>query len=97
MRVAANKVNLESFALDQTAISGKVGDTVVVNITSRTPNNATDSKVNIGVEDTSVATVATNGDAYTFTLVKEGTTKAHWLADDGNGAKQDLNITVTAA
>ena len=47
------------------------------------------------MEDTSIASVVQDGTKYTFSLLKAGTTNAHWVAD-GGGAKKDLVITVTA-
>ena len=92
-----SKVNLTDFTLDKTSINGKVGDTVVVNKTAVTPQNATDGKVNATVTDSTVATASTSGNAYSFVLKKEGTTSAKFLANDGSGVNKTLTITVTAA
>lgn len=95
--VAAPDVKLTSFSLDKTSISGKVGDTVTVNLINFVPSNATNKSVTSAVEDSTVAPFTNSGNAYTFTLAKEGTTAAHWVAKDGSGAKADISITVTAA
>lgn len=90
-------VQISSFKLDNYAISGKAGDTVVVNVTDVLPANATSTDINIGVEDTSVATVTKSGLQFTFKLLKNGSaTKAHWVAADGGGAKADATIAVAA-
>lgn len=97
MRAVANKVNLTDFTLDKTTITGKVGDTVVVNKTSVTPQNATNSTVNVTVNDTTVATPSTAGNQYSFVLKKAGSTSARFVADDGSGVSKTVAITVTAA
>ena len=89
-------VKMTSFDLNQTEISGKVGDTVTVKLSNETPSNATDKTVNVGITDSSIATPSADGDTYSFKLLKAGTTQAHWVSADG-GAKADLNVTVTEA
>lgn len=89
---------VSSFSLDKTAITGKAGDKVVVNITNILPADATSKDVNVSVDDTSIATVTKNGLEFTFTLLKSAsTTNAHWVAADGGGAEVDATITVDAA
>ena len=87
---------MTSFDLDQTEISGKVGDTVVVNLSNEVPSNATNKTVNVGITDNDISSVVVDGGAYSFKLLKAGTTQAHWVSAD-SGAKADLNINVTEA
>ena len=87
---------MTSFDLDQTEITGKVGDTVTVKLSNEVPSNATDKTVNVGITDSTIATPSADGSTYTFKLLKAGTTQAHWVSADG-GAKDDLNVTVTEA
>lgn len=89
---------MTSFDLDKTEIAGKVGDIVKVTLSNVTPANTTNKVVNVGTTDHNIATAVDNGDGtYNVTLVAEGSTAAHWVAADGNGAKKDLNVTVSAA
>lgn len=82
-----------NFDLDKTEISGNVGDNVVVNASNIVPENAGDKNIAIGVEDKTIASVVQDVNKYTFSLLKAGTTKAHWVANGGI-AKKDLVITV---
>lgn len=92
----AAAVLMTSFSLDKTEITGKAGDVVKVTLSNIQPANATNKVVNIGSSDTSTATAVDNGDGtYSITLVKDGTTAAHWVAADGGGAKADLPITIS--
>lgn len=92
----AAAVLMTSFSLDKTEITGKVGDTVTVTLSNELPSNATNKTVNVGVTDVTIAKPSANGANYTFTLLKEGTTQAHWVSADG-GAKADIGINVVAA
>lgn len=88
--------NLTSFGVDKPAITGKVGDTVVVTVNNILPAGATLKEFNVSVDDESVATVTNDGNKAKFTLLKSlGNTKAHWVAADGGGAKADATIAVS--
>ena len=100
MRVATNPepILLSSFRVDNTDISGNVGDAVTVKASYFTPADAADKSLSVGIEDSTVATLTDNKDnTYTLNLLKPGTTKVHWVAKDGGGAKADANVTVTEA
>ena len=87
---------LTSFRVDNTNISGEAGGTATANLSYFTPADATDKSVKVGIEDNTVATITDNGDnTYTLNLLKAGTTKVHWVAKDGGGAKADATVTVT--
>ena len=89
---------LSSFRIDNTDISGKVGDNVTVKASYFTPADAADKSLTATIEDNTVATLTDNKDnTYTVNLLKAGATKVHWVANDGGGAKVDANVTVTAA
>lgn len=89
---------LSSFRVDNTDISGKVGDTVTVKASYFTPADAADKSLIVTVDDNTVATVTDNKDnTYTVNFLKAGTTKINWVANDGGGAKVDANVTVTSA
>lgn len=91
-------IKMSSFNIDKTNITGNAGDTVTVNVTDILPSNATSTDINVGVEDTTVATVVKNGTSFAFNLLKSGaTTKAHWVAADGGGAKADATIEVASS
>ena len=99
MRVATNPEPrlLTSFRVDNTDVSGNVGDTVTVKASYFTPADAADKSLTVTVDDNTVATVTDNQDnTYTLNLLKAGTTQIHWVANDGGGAKVDANVTVTA-
>lgn len=100
MRVKANPqpevVKVASFDLDKTAITGAVGTSTIATISNILPANATDKSIKFSIEDETVATTTEKNGVYTFNLLKEGTTKAHWVSTDG-GAKADATITVSAA
>lgn len=89
-------VKVASFDLDKTAIAGDVGTSTTDTISNILPANATDKSIKFSIEDTTVATATENNGVYTFNLIKEGTTKAHWVSTDG-GAKADATVTVSAA
>lgn len=100
MRVATNQEPrlLTSFRVDNTDVQGNVGDTVTVKASYFTPADASDKSLTAAIEDDTVATLTDNKDnTYTLNLLKAGTTKVHWVANDGGGAKADANVTVTAA
>ena len=87
---------LSSFTIDNLSPSGKVGDSVVLTAKNFTPAKATNKGLNVAIEDNSIATLVDNKDnTYTVNFVKAGTTKIHWVAKDGNGAKADATVTVT--
>ena len=100
LRVKANPqpevVKVASFDLDKTAITGAAGTSSVATISNILPANATDKSIKFSIEDETIATATVSDNAYTFNLLKEGTTKAHWVSTDG-GAKADATITVSAA
>lgn len=86
---------LSSFTIDSTNLSGVVGGSTVLTASNFTPANATDKSLNATIEDSSVATLVDNKDnTYTVNFVKAGTTKIHWVANDGSGAKADATVTV---
>ena len=90
-------VLMKSFKIDNLEPAGKVGESVKLTLSDITPADTTDKGVDIWVDDTEVATVASNdGNTFTVNLVKEGTTGIHWLAKDGGGAKADGTVTVSA-
>ena len=100
MRVATNSepILLSSFRVDNTDVSGNVGDTVTVKASYFTPADAADKSLTATVDDNTVATVTDNKDnTYTVNFLKAGTTQIHWVANDGGGAKVDANVTVTEA
>ena len=87
---------LSSFTIDSLNPTGNVGGSVVLTASNFTPAKATDKGLNVAIEDSSVATIVDNKDnTYTVNFVKAGTTKIHWVAKDGNGAKADATVTVT--
>lgn len=89
---------LSSFRIDNTDISGKVGENVTVKASYFTPADAADKSLTATIEDNTVATLTDNKDnTYTLNLLKAGTTKVHWVANDGGGAKVDANVTVASA
>lgn len=81
--------------MDNKNITGAAGTSVVAKISNILPTDATDKSIKFSVEDETIATAASYGNDYTFNLLKEGTTKAHWVSTDG-GAKVDAVITVVA-
>ena len=88
---------LASFTIDNLTPSGVEGGSVVLTAKDFTPAKATNKGLNVAIEDSSVATLVDNKDnTYTVNFVKAGTTKIHWVAKDGNGAKADATVTVTA-
>lgn len=89
-------VRVSSFDLDKTAITGAAGTSTTATISNILPANATDKSIKFSIEDEAVATATVSNGVYTFNLIKEGATKAHWVSTDG-GAKADATITVTAA
>ena len=98
MRVKPNPTLLTSFRVDNTDVSGKVGENVTVKASYFTPADAADKSLAVGIEDNTVATITDNKDnTYTLNLLKAGTTKVHWVAKDGGGAKADATVTVTEA
>lgn len=87
---------LSSFRVDNADVSGSVGETVTVKVSYFTPADTTDKSVSANVEDNTVATLTDNNDnTYTLNLLKSGTTKINWVANDGGGAVADANVTVT--
>ena len=89
---------LSSFRIDNTDVSGDVGANVTVNASYFTPADATDKTLSVAIEDDTIATITDNKDnTYTLNLLKAGTTKVHWVANDGGGAKADATVTVTEA
>lgn len=100
MRVATNPEPrlLTSFRVDNTDIAGNVGGNATVKTSYFTPADAADKSLTVTVDDNTVATVTDNKDnTYTVNFLKAGTTKVHWVANDGGGAKVDANVTVTEA
>lgn len=100
MRVKPNPqpevVKVSSFDLDKTTITAVAGTSTTATISNILPANATDKSINFSIEDETVATATEKNGVYTFNLLKEGATKAHWVSADG-GAKADATITVSAA
>lgn len=99
MRVASNPEPrlLTSFRVDNTDISGNVGGTATVKASYFTPADATEKSLTATIDDNTVAMLTDNKDnTYTLNFLKAGTTKVHWVANDGGGAKVDANVTVTA-
>jgi uncharacterized protein YjdB len=88
---------LTSFRVDNTDIAGNEGGNATVKASYFTPADADDKSLTVSVDDDTVATVTDNKDnTYTVNFLKAGTTKIHWVANDGGGAKVDANVTVTA-
>ena len=88
---------MTSFALSQPEVSGKVGDSININITDIAPGDVTNNQVIPTSKDTSIATVNWDNDKKVFTikLIKAGTTEINWVAADGGGAKVDQKVTVS--
>ena len=100
MRVATNPEPrlLTSFRVDNTDVQGNVGGNATIKASYFTPADANDKSLTATVDDNTVATITDNKDnTYTVNFLKDGTTKVHWVANDGGGAKADANVTVTAA
>lgn len=90
-------VLMKSFKIDNLEPAGKVGESAKLTLSDITPADTTNKGVDIWVDDPEVATVASNeGNAFTISFVKEGTTGIHWLAKDRGGAKADGTVTVSA-
>ena len=90
-------VLMKSFKIDNLEPAGKVGESAKLTLSDITPADTTNKGVDIWVDDPEVATVLSNeGDTFTISFSKEGTTGIHWLAKDGGGAKADGTVTVTA-
>lgn len=91
-------VKMSSFTIDNLAPAGKAGQNATLTLSTINPENTTDKGVNVTVDDDKVATVTDNKDkTYTVNFLKEGTTKIHWVAKDGGGAKADATVTVSAS
>lgn len=87
---------LASFKIDNLSPKGDVGTSVKLTASGFAPSGATNKGIQMGVEDSTVASVVDNKDnTYTVNFLKVGTTKIHWVASDGNGAKADATVTVT--
>lgn len=91
-------MKMKSFKVDNTQISGKSGDVVKVSVIDISPDNTTDKTINVASEDESIAKVVDNGDkTYNIELLQANkTTKIHWVAKDGGGAKADATVTIAA-
>lgn len=86
---------LSSFRINNTDISGNVGENATVKAAYFKPADATDKSLTATVEDDTVATITDNKDnTYTVNFLKVGTTKVQWAANDGGGAKVDANVIV---
>ena len=90
-------IKMKSFKIDNLAPAGKVGESAKLTLSDITPADTTNKGVDIWVDDPTVATVVSNeGNTFTISFVKEGTTGIHWLAKDRGGAKADGTVTVSA-
>lgn len=91
-------VQMKSFKIDKTNITGKAGDVVKVSVTDVLPANTTDKTINVASEDAAIAKVTDNGDqTYNIELLQaDKTTKIHWVAKDGGSAKADATVTIAS-
>ncbi|MBJ7650678.1 hypothetical protein [Weissella confusa] len=88
---------LDSFKVDKTAITGKVGEETTVTTSNFWPADTTDQTLNVFTEDGGVATITyDHGTTYTVKLLNAGTTKLHFNANDNGGAHAEVVVTVTA-
>lgn len=86
---------LSSFRINNTDISGNVGESATIKASYFKPADTTDKSLTAIVDDDTVATVTDNKDnTYTVNFLKVGTTNVRWVANDGGGAKVDANVTV---
>lgn len=87
---------LDSFKVDKTAITGKVGEVATIKTSDYVPADATDKVLTAFSDDPNVATLTDNHDTtYKLTFLKAGTTKLHLTANGGD-AHAEIAVTVTA-
>ena len=85
---------LDSFKVDKTAITGKVGEVATIKTSDYAPADATDKVLTAYSDDTNVATFTDNGDTtYKLTFLKAGATKVHLTANGGD-AQAEIAVTV---
>ena len=88
---------LASFKVDKTEISGNVGESATITTSDFAPADATDQTLKFFTEDGSIATITfDHGTTYMVKLLKAGTTKLHFNANDNGGAHAEVVVTVTA-
>lgn len=88
--VKASKVYVTSISLNKTSASLSVGETTQLSATV-SPNSATNKSVNWSSDNTSVATVSSNG---LVTAKSAGNATITCKATDGSGKKATCSITV---
>lgn len=83
---------IESLKLDKTAISAIVGDEIILTANIY-PLNATNTELKWSVDDKNIASLVSNGNEATITILKEGTTKVFVETTDGSNliAKCEIN------
>ena len=87
-------IKLDSFKVDKTEITGKVGEVATIKTSDYAPADATDKVLTAYSDDENVATFTDNGDTtYKLTFLKAGTTKVHLTANGGD-AQAEIAVTV---
>ena len=83
---------IESLKLDKTAISAIVGDEIKLTANIY-PLNATNTELKWSIDDKNIASLVSNGNEATITILKEGTTKVFVETTDGSNliAKCEIN------
>ena len=83
---------IESLKLDKTAISAIVGDEIILTANIY-PLNATNTELKWSIDDKNIASLVSNGNEATITILKEGTTKVFVETTDGSNliAKCEIN------
>lgn len=88
-------IKLDSFKVDKTEITGKVGEVATIKTSDYVPADATDKVLTAYSDDSNVATFTDNGDTtYKLTFLKAGATKVHLTANGGD-AEAKIAVTVT--
>ena len=83
---------IESLKLDKTAISAIVGDEIILTANIY-PLNATNTELKWSIDDKNIASLVSNGNEATITILKEGTIKVFVETTDGSNliAKCEIN------
>lgn len=94
---ASNQVKVTGFTVDNTDVTGNVGDEPKVVVNEIVPDNATDKKLIATSADVTISTANFEADGLTLdlNLLKAGKTKVTVASEDG-GFSQDINVTVNA-
>lgn len=89
---------MASFKVDKTEINGKVGEETTVTASDFLPADTTDQALKFFTENGGIATITyDHGTTYVVKLLKPGTTKLHFNANDNGGAHAEVTVNVTAA